>query len=186
MLDTAQLSPEQCRPITRAEYLRMGEAGLFENERVELIEGVVVRVTPHGAPHDDTVERLTELLVPRLVGRARVRIQLSFAASEYSEPLPDVAIIPKGAPRGDHPSAALLLIEVSDSSLRFDRGVKAKVYARAGVPEYWVVNVPRRTVEVYSAPTERGYAHQREARGGEQLSIPEFPDVALPIAAIFD
>jgi hypothetical protein len=94
MLDTAQLSPEQCRPITRAEYLRMGEAGLFENERVELIEGVVVRVTPHGAPHDDTAERLSELLLPRLVGRARVRIQLSFAASEYSEPLPDVAIIP--------------------------------------------------------------------------------------------
>ncbi len=186
MLDTAQLSPEQCRPITRAEYLRMGQAGLFENERVELIEGVVVRVTPHGAPHDDTVERLTELLVPRLVGRARVRIQLSFAASEYSEPLPDVAIIPKDALRGDHPSEALLLIEVSDSSLRFDRGVKAKVYAKAGVPEYWVVNVPRRAIEIYSSPTERGYAQVREAAPGEALAVPGFPDVTLSIASLFD
>jgi Uma2 family endonuclease len=186
MLDTWQLSPEQRRPITRAEYLRMGEAGLFENERVELIEGVVVRETPHGAPHDDTVERLTELLVPRLVGRARVRVQLAFAASEYSEPLPDVAIIPKDAPRGDHPSSALLLIEVSDSSLCFDRGVKAKVYAKAGVPEYWVVNVPRRTVEVLSVPTERGYAELREAGPGEALAVPGFPDVTVAVSSIFD
>src|SRR6186713_1777444 len=150
VLDTAQLDPAQRRPITRAEYQAMGESGLFQDERVELIEGVIVRMAPRGEPHDDTIERLNELLLPPLVGRARVRIQLAFAASEYSEPEPDVAIVPRDEPRGvDPPGRATLLIEVAASSLRFDRGTKASVYARACVPEYWVVNVSERTVEVF-------------------------------------
>src|SRR5688572_29364106 len=142
MLDLAQLDPAQRRPITRAEYQAMGDAGLFQNERVELIEGVIVRMAPRGGPHDTVIERLSELLLPRLVGRARVRIQLAFAASEYSEPEPDVAVVSRDEPRTtDHPAHATLLIEVAASSLRFDRGTKAALYARAGVPEYWVVDV---------------------------------------------
>src|SRR5262245_14765251 len=111
MLDLAQLDPAQRRPITRAEYQAIGEAGLFQDERVELIDGVIVRMAPRGEPHDTTIERLNELLLPPLVGRARVRIQLAFAASEYSEPEPDVAIVPRDEPRTDHPGRATLLVE---------------------------------------------------------------------------
>jgi Uma2 family endonuclease len=186
VLDTAQLDPAQRRPITRAEYQAMGESGLFQDERVELIEGVIVRMAPRGEPHDDTIERLNELLLPPLVGRARVRIQLAFAASEHSEPEPDVAIVPRDEPRGvDHPGRATLLIEVAASSLRFDRGTKASVYARAGVPEYWVVDVAKRTVEVFSAPLGDRYSKAVLHRGTDVLTVPDFPDVTVTVDAIF-
>ncbi|HEY2404957.1 MAG TPA: Uma2 family endonuclease [Polyangiaceae bacterium] len=186
MLDVTQLSPEQRRPITRVEFQAMGEAGLFERERVELLEGVIVRVSPASAPHEDCIERLSELLVPRLVGRARVRINLAYAASEYSEPVPDVAIVARDEPRGDHPAHALLLIEVSLSSLRFDRKHKARIYAQNAVPEYWVVDVEGRRVEVLSQPTADGYQSSAVYARGEQLSVPGFPDVALSVDSLFE
>ncbi|HEX6766022.1 MAG TPA: Uma2 family endonuclease [Polyangiaceae bacterium] len=186
MLDIAQLDPEQRRPITRAEYHVIGEAGLFEDERVELIEGVIVRLAPRGAPHDSTIERLSELLLPRLVGRARIRIQLAFVASEYSEPEPDVAVVPRDEPWDEHPSHAALLIEVADSSLRFDRGTKGSVYARAGVPEYWVVNVVERTIEVFGAPDGERYTTATLYRGSDVLAVPGFPDVSFSVVAVFN
>lgn len=186
MLDLAQLDPAQRRPISRAEYHAMGEAGLFQDERVELIEGVIVRMAPRGAPHDSVIERLNELLLPRLVGRARVRIQLAFAASEYSEPEPDVAVVPRDEPRADHPAHATLLIEVAASSLRFDRGTKAAVYARAGVHEYWVVDVAERAIEVFTASDGDRYTTATLHRGIDVLAVPGFPDVSLTIDEIFD
>ena len=181
MLDLTQLDPAQRRPITRAEYHAMGEAGLFQNERVELIEGVIVRVPPRSEPHDLTIERLNEILLPRLVGRARVRIQLAFAASEYSEPEPDVAVVPRDERRGDHPAHATLLIEVALSSLRFDRGTKAAVYARAGVPEYWVVDVAERAIQVFSACDGERYMRATLHRGSDVLAVPGFPDVSFAV-----
>jgi Uma2 family endonuclease len=185
MLDLAQLDPAMRRPITRAEYNAMGEAGLFQDERVELIDGVIVRMAPSGEPHDSTIERLNELLLPPLVGRARVRIQLAFAASEYSEPQPDVAVVPRDEPWPAHPGRAALLVEVSASSLRFDRGTKASVYARAGVPEYWVVDVSERTIEVYGAPDGERYTTTKVYRGSDELSVPGFPDVHFTVDAVF-
>jgi Uma2 family endonuclease len=186
MLDLAQLDPAQRRPITRAEYQAMGEAGLFQNERVELIEGVIVRMAPRGEPHDTIIERLNELLLPRLVGRARVRIQLAFAANEYSEPEPDVAVVPRDEPRTiDHPTRATLLIEVAASSLRFDRGTKAALYARAGVPEYWVVDVSKRTIEVYGAPDGERYTAVGLHRDHDVLAVPGFPDVSFSVDSLF-
>jgi Uma2 family endonuclease len=164
----------------------MGESGLFQDERVELIEGVIVRMAPRGEPHDVTIERLSELLLPPLVGRARVRIQLAFAASEYSEPEPDVAILPRDERYGtDHPGRATLLIEVAASSLRFARGTKASVYARAGVPEYWVVDVAKRTVEVFSAPVGDRYSKATLHRGADVLAVPGFPDVTVTVDTVF-
>jgi Uma2 family endonuclease len=186
MFDIAQLDPAQRRPITRVEYQAMGEAGLFQDERVELIEGVIVRMAPRGEPHDTIIERLNELLLPRLVGRARVRIQLAFAASEYSEPEPDVAVVPRDEPRmSDHPARATLLIEVSASSLRFDRGTKAAVYARASVPEYWVVDVSKRSIEVYSAPVGERYTKLTVHRGSDVLAVPGFPDVSFMVDTLW-
>lgn len=185
MLDVTQLEPEQRRPITRAEYHAMGEAGLFQDERVELLDGVIVRMSPRTASHDSVIERLNELLMPRLLGRARVRIQLGFAASEHSEPEPDVAVVPKGEPRADHPAHATLLVEVSLSSLRFDRSAKASIYARAGVPAYFIVNVAARCIEAYSAPETGRYTDVRSFSGDERVAVPGFPDVSFSADDVF-
>jgi Uma2 family endonuclease len=186
MLDLAQLEPERRRPITRVEYHAMGQAGLFENEHVELLDGVIVKMSPRSREHDSIVERLSEYLLPPLVGRARVRIQLAFVASPYSEPEPDVAIVPKNEQRHlDHPGHANLLIEVAFTSLRFDRSTKASIYARAGVPAYWIVNVAERCIEAYAKPQAEGYAERLVFKSGERISVPGFPDVTLAVDNVF-
>jgi Uma2 family endonuclease len=185
MLDTAQLAPEQRRPIRRAEYDAMGEAGLFLDERVELIDGVIVRMSPRTVLHDSVLERLYELLGPKLVGRTRVRIQLAFAADEWSEPEPDFALVPADEARTDHPSRAHLVVEVAVSSFRFDRTTKAAMYARAGVPHYWIVDAEDRSVWMYSAPSEDGYRQNTHCDRAATLEVPGFEDVLLPVAALF-
>ncbi len=157
MLDLQSLGPEKLRPIKRAEYDRMVEAGLFVDERIELLDGFLVRMTPIGSPHSSAVDRLMHTFVVALDGGAHVRVQGPFAASDDSEPEPDVAVYPLGSYRREHPSQALLVIEVADSSLAIDRRVKAPLYARANVPEYWIVDVNDEAIEVYSDPREGRY-----------------------------
>src|SRR5690348_4349224 len=137
----ASAAPEQFRPLRRVEYDRLVALGTFDRERIELIGGALRRMSPIGPPHASTVDDLNRLLVLALVGRAIVRVQGSFAADELSEPEPDLCILPLGDYRSAHPSEAHLIIEVSDSSLAYDRGEKAQLYAACGVPEYWVVNL---------------------------------------------
>lgn len=142
----------------------MGDAGLFEGERVELWKGVIVQESPHKSPHASAVQRLTELFLIALAParRASVRVQLPLALSDDSEPEPDLAIVERGDYRDAHPSRALLVVEVSDSSLDDDRGFKAEAYAAAGVPEYWVVDVRARTIEIHTDVIE-GEAKTRGA-----------------------
>jgi len=185
VLDVTQLDPEQRRPITRAEYHAMAQGGLFEDERVELLDGVVVRTMTRGARHDLVIERLTELLMPRLVGRARLRIQSGFAASNYTETEPDLAVVPKHEPTADHPAHALLLIEVAASSLRFDRGLKASVYARAAVPAYFVINVAARSIEAHTTPEGDRYTTVVTYRGSERVGVPGFPDATFSADELF-
>jgi Uma2 family endonuclease len=185
VLDVTQLDPEQRRPITRAEYHAMAEAGLFLDEGVELLDGVIVRKMTRSAPHDLVIERLTALLVPRLVGRARVRIQSGFAASDYSEPEPDLAVVPKDEQKADQPARALLLIEVAASSLKFDRGTKASIYARAGVPAYFIINVAAHTMEAHTSPEAGRYAEVRTYRGDARVSVPGFPEVTFSADELF-
>lgn len=177
---------EALRPLSRQEYDRLVAMGLFENERVELVRGVVVEMAPIGADHCDVVEVLTELLVPALKGRARVRVQSSFAASDDSEPEPDVLVVDKAVPRGvhEHPASALLAIEVAESSQRFDRDVKARLYAEAGIPEYWIVDVVHRVVEVFREPSKGRYLEVSKHAAGV-LNPRAFPDVAVPLADLF-
>jgi Uma2 family endonuclease len=186
MLDTAQLEPEQCRPIRRAEYDAMSEAGLFLDERVELIDGVIVRMSPRTVLHDSVLERLYGLLGPKLVGRARVRIQLAFAADEWSEPEPDFSVVPLGESWTDHPSRAHLVVEVAVSSLRFDRTTKATLYARAGVPHYWVVDAECRCIEAHSQPSAGGYASIVRHDASDVVEVPRFEDVRVTVGSLFD
>jgi Uma2 family endonuclease len=179
------VATERLRPLRRVEYERMAEEGFFEeDEKIELLEGVLVQMTPQGIPHAAAIERLTELLVLALHPRARVRVQLPFAASDISEPEPDLAVVPPGDPEASHPERALLLIEVAESSLSKDRRVKTRIYAAGGVPEYWVVDVSGRAIEVRSEPADGAYRHVRIARPGESIRLQAFPDVEIAVSDV--
>ncbi|HSO38807.1 MAG TPA: Uma2 family endonuclease [Labilithrix sp.] len=180
----AQLAVEQPRLIRREEYETMVSAGLFHDERVELLYGVIVRMGPKGPPHESAIEHLTELLVSGLAGRATVRIQSSFAASSGSEPEPDVAVVPRGDYSARHPDVAHLLIEVADSSLPTDRGTKATLYAECGVPEYWVVNVRDSLVEVFTEIVNGAYTRVVPYRRGDSVAPLAFPDLLIAIADV--
>lgn len=180
-MTAGSIPSERVRPIRRIEFEKMAEAGLFAGERVELVYGVIVRMAPKGPLHESALQRLTRLLVRALDTRAVVRIQSSFAASDGSEPEPDVAVVPTGEYRAAHPSEAHLLVEVADSSLDYDRTTKARLYAECGVPEYWVVNVRDGLVEVHTEIVERAYTRVRPARRGERVQLLRFPDVEVAI-----
>jgi len=184
MMTAAPVPPEIARPIRRHEYDKMVALGLFEGERVELLYGVIVVMSPKGAPHESAIEELTMLLAPPLLGRAKVRIQSSFAASDGSEPEPDVAVVPLGDHRDDHPSSAFLLIEVADSSLAVDLGVKAQLYAESGVPEYWVVNVRDKVVVVHSEIAGGVYTRIEPFRSGARLRPTAFPDLEIAVSDV--
>ncbi len=147
------------RPLRRAEYDVLVEQGLLtEQDRIELLDGELVAMSPQNAPHAGIVEALTERLVPALAGSARVRVQLPFAAGEHSEPEPDIAIVPADEPRDHHPERALQVIEVADATVRLDLVRKARIYAAAGVPTYWVIDLGDQVVHVHTGPSETGYA----------------------------
>jgi Uma2 family endonuclease len=160
-------------------------AGLFRDERIELIRGVIVEMTPQNAPHAGLIELLTHLLLPRLAGRANVRVQLPFVAGADSLPEPDLALVPPGRHTGGHPDRAFLVIEVADASLRFDRRDKAELYADAGVPEYWVVNIAQRLIERHSDPVAGAYTRVTPFRPGEAIAPLAFPDVTISVDELF-
>lgn len=182
--DLHAITPELVRPLKRREYDKLAELGAFADERVELLYGVIVRMSPMGALHAWSVQTLTELLVPRLLGRASVRIQLPYAASDESEPQPDVVIAPREDYRTEHPLSILVAIEVSDSSLSTDRGIKARLYAESGVPEYWVVNLRDQLIEVRSRPVAGAYAEVGIFRRGDVIQLGAFPDVEIAVDSV--
>ena len=161
----------------------MIELGMFDEERVELIRGMLVKISPQRAPHASTIEKLTELLVARLRGRWRLRVQLPLALSDDSEPEPDVAVVALGNYDAEHPTSALLVIEVAETTLRTDRS-KAAVYASSGIGEYWIVNLEAQTVEVYSSPDGDRYAEARTLRTGGTLRPLALAEVEVEVAEI--
>jgi Uma2 family endonuclease len=156
--------PERIRPLRRVEYDKLIELGAFQNERIELLDGVVVPMSPIGPPHASAVQKLTELLVPALLGRASVRIQNPFAALENSEPEPDVVVAPRSDYDTAHPADAHLIIEVSDSSLSQDRGKKGRIYAECGAPAL-------ARARVWGAPLEASTPLSSAARSATQIFI---------------
>jgi Uma2 family endonuclease len=159
---------------------------VFDDESVELLDGVIVQMPPpHGPEHDGTIHVLAKLLLQALGDRAEVRIQSSFAAGERSEPEPDIAVVPPGDYRDAHPSVALLIVEVADSSVVRDRTAKAELYALAGVSEYWVVDLVHRVVEVRTEPaSDAGYRALVTRRRGETLTLSSLPDVSIAVSDV--
>ena len=181
---TAPIFPE--RPIRRVDYEKMVEAGKFQNERVELLYGTIMPMSPVGPPHAHVVNTLAEILIRHLGDRAKVHIQSPFAASDGSEPEPDVAIVPRKRYDDAHPSKAFFLIEVADTSLATDRGTKAKLYAESEVPEYWVVNVRDRIIEVYTEIADGTYQHveTHHPGAGARIRLTAFPDVEIAVSDV--
>lgn len=166
------------------DLVRSGTLG--EDDRVELLEGVIVASPPQGPLHAAV---LTDVLVTlmRAVGdRAVVRAQMPFVAGERSVPEPDVAVVPGRSAdyRERHPDAALLVVEISDSSLPQDRLTKSRIYAAAGVPEYWIVNLRDRCLEVLTAPApaDRLYADTRRLERGETVALSALLEVSVRVS----
>ena len=176
---------ERQRRLTRAEYERAVDAGLFRGEHVELIHGIVVRMSPRKDAHATVVQILTRLLMPALVGRADVRVQTPFAASDDSMPEPDLAVVAVARFNDPHPRTAHLIIEVAETSLAEDRSEKAELYASANVPECWIVNIPDRIVEVHTEPSRGAYTRLTPYRAGETVKPKAFADVSVEVAQLF-
>jgi Uma2 family endonuclease len=143
------------RRWTSDEYYRMAELGLFADQRVELIEGEVLAMAPQGSQHFTAICLTHDVLRRIFAGDFVIRVQGPLAVSADSEPEPDLAVVP-GRPRDyagkKHPSTALLVIEISDSTLDYDRVDKASLYASAGIADYWIVNLIDRRLEVHRRP----------------------------------
>jgi Uma2 family endonuclease len=184
MIDPDVIRPERLRPLSRAEYDRMVEFGAFADERVELLYGMLVTMSPQGSEHAFSIQELIRPLVLALGERARVRIQLPLALSEESEPEPDVAVVPLGDYRKQHPSTALLVVEVAKTSLRDDRLIKGRLYAEAGIPEYWLVDVVGNRVERYLDPRDGRYTRLSTHGPEEALALVVFPDVTVRLGEI--
>jgi Uma2 family endonuclease len=150
----AQQAPLTARRWTRAEYERLVELGLFEREPLELVGGQLIVAEPQSAYHASSVGRVEYALRAALPPGWIVRTQAPVSLDDDSEPEPDLAVVP-GSPgdyRDAHPTQPALVIEVAESSLHFDRRDKASLYARAGVKDYWIVNLVRRQLEVHRDP----------------------------------
>lgn len=180
MIQPRDIAPEKLRPLRRAEYERLVELGLLCDERVELIHGALVEMSPQGARHAEVIRRLTRTLVRGVGDGAIVQVQAPLAASEESEPEPDVAVLAPGDYSRSHPRTALLVIEVAESSARKDRVVKADLYAAAGIPEYWLVDLEGEAVEVRSEPVQGRYTRLSTHTAGT-LHPEQLPDVAVAV-----
>jgi len=175
------------RPFTVDEYDRMVEVGILGKEdHVELIEGEILEMSPIGWRHAACVDRATALLVPALVGKAIVRVQGPIRLGDYTKPQPDLILL---EPRKDYYAAqgavtrnALLVIEVSDSSIRYDRGLKLSVYAMHGVSEVWIEDLTADTLLVFREPSGAEYKTNLTLQRADSISPLAFPDLRLSVS----
>lgn len=172
------------RHFNVTEYYRMAMAGVFsEDDRVELLEGEIIEMNPIGSRHAACVGRLTKYL-ERLAGdHVIVWVQNPVQVNNYSEPLPDVTLL---KPRDDfyahanpQPTDVLLIIEVADSSVEYDRDIKIPLYAEADIPEVWLVNLPKETIEIYAQPSDGVYQEIRVVQRGESLTSTSIPSLVI-------
>ena len=178
------------RQITVDEYYRMGEVGLIgPDERVELIEGEIIDMAPIGSDHASFVIQLTNLLVKAVQDKAIVSVQNPVRLSNRSEPEPDFAIL---RPRADFyrkqlPTAAdaLLIVEVSNTSERYDREIKLPLYAAHSVPEVWVISIEQQSLTVYRTPTGDRYQHEQTTDAPGRVTLFALPEASVDLSTLF-
>ena len=176
------------RRFTVEEYYRLADVGILaSDERVELLAGEVIEMAAVGSKHAYCVDEFSEKLAPlALSGLARIRTQNPIRLDNDSHPQPDVAVVVRRNYADDHPGPedVLLLIEVADTTVGFDRRHKLPMYALYGVPEVWLADINSRNVEVHDQPIAGGYARTRMVGPGETLAPPGFPDMAIPVGDV--
>jgi Uma2 family endonuclease len=177
------------RCFTVAEYNRMGEIGILtEDDRVELIEGEIVEMSPIGRRHAACVDRLTELFSERLQRKVIVRVQSPVVLNDYAEPQPDVALLRRREDFYERalpaPGDVLLIIEVADTTLDYDRQIKVPLYARAGISEVWVVSLVDEQVEVYTRPADGAYRNVSRHGRGEAINSTDALNLTVSVDEI--
>lgn len=172
------------------DYHRMGDAGILgEHDRVELIGGEIIDMAPIGPPHAGAVKRLSNRIKSAVGERAIVATQDPVRIDRFNEPEPDIALL---RPREDyysqtHPAPAdiLLIVEVAETSLRYDREVKIPLYARAGIPEVWLVDIAGKTLWIYRDPKGDRYRDLAPAGDLAHLLVRAMPDTAVDLTGVF-
>lgn len=185
----------RAKRFTIEEYHRLIDLGfLTENDRVELIRGEIMQMAAKGTPHTNCCRDLLEELAGWLAGRAKLQCQDPIVLPSNSEPEPDFAILRK---RGDNyrfalPNAddVLLVIEIADSTLKYDQEVKVPLYAEAGISDYWIFNLVKNHLEAYSNPYQElqgnfGYSMKRIVLPNQSIALPCFPDLSLDLSKVF-
>lgn len=171
------------------EYYEMARAGILrEGERVELLDGEIFEMAPVGDPHNGCVARSNVAFLRRLDGRAIIFVQSPIRLSSGAEPVPDLAILRH---RNDYyslgkpvPDDVYLVIEVSDTTLRYDRGRKLAAYARSGIPEVWIVDLNGEQILIFRSPEGRSYGEEIVVERGGTLAPLAFPDLVLRVEEI--
>lgn len=182
----------QLRRWTRDEYYRMLDLGMFQDQRVELIQGKIIEMAPRRGVHAAVTSLSAKAMTQAFGNNWWVRSQLPISLDDGSEPEPDVSVI-RGGERDfigtGHPKTCVLLIEVADTSLAYDRSKKACLYARFGIPEYWIVNLPELQIEIHRNPitdlaVEDGfrYADIQVAKRGDFVSPQAARDAKIAVA----
>ena len=175
------------RKFTVAEYYRMAEVGILHHtERLELLDGEIIVMAPIGIPHATGVRRMERVLHQALGAAAAISVQNPVRLDDHSEPEPDIALLrfreDDYATAHPGPADTLVVVEVSDSTLDFDRGDKARRYAAAGIPEMWVMNLPGDCLDRLDQPGPAGYARHTVFRRSDKISPAALPDLELAVA----
>lgn len=183
-LDPGALPLERLRRLTGDEYFAMAAQGWFGDEKVELIHGLVVTMSPQNDPHATLVRRISNRITRALDERYETSTQLPLPLARSHVPEPDIAVIHR-IDEMRHPRTALLVIEVADSSLAYDRKIKLPIYAAAEIPEYWIIDVNRAEVQVYREPRGDLYVHAEVIGAGGRLRPAGLPTVDLSVDELF-
>lgn len=174
--------------FTVEQYERLSDVGILgDTDQTELVDGVIYDKVTQNEPHALALELLLAALFRRLLGRARIRSQSPLRLPPRSMPEPDVELLRLDAPRGRRPEASdlLLAVEVSDTTLAWDRRRKLPLYAAHGVPAVWIVNVRARGIDAHTGLADRRYATARTYSSGDAVPIAGFPELLVPVDEVF-
>lgn len=177
------------RGFTVSEYYRMAETGIIQpGERVELIEGRILKMSPKGPLHSSSTSLAAEFFIVHLSDRAIVRIQEPVHINDRSEPEPDVVLArPVENKYSDHhpmPDQILLILEIADTSVRYDREVKSLLFAQAGIIQYCILNLNSKELEDYRNPGSEGYRSKQTYKADEQFSLVAFPETQIVVRGL--
>lgn len=184
------MTTTKTRPFSVSEYHQMAEIGILRpSERVELIGGQIIEMAAKNSPHSAVTKRVSDILRSLFDSIADIRVQEPVHLNDYSEPEPDIALVIIDErdyyDRHPTPNELFLVIEVADSTLLFDMGTKAQVYAQAGISEYWVIDVKNKQINVHRQPSPEKYQSKTVVEAGTTLNLSAFPGIEVPSQNFF-